>query len=1612
MNIYSNAFNFSSLLSGSVDLRTGQYSCRINLATLRPRGALEISREIALSFSMLKSDVSANYGAGWRMSNTELEFTTQTLTLMTGETYQIGGIPPVGGALLIKDKKLKNLMVKRVAESTLHVIYKDGTVEILSRPSGSGPYKISAIQFENGERFIFHYLGGDVLERVLDQDGRILLELTYIDALLVMADALVDGERYARTRIVYGNINNQMVSVTVPYDRAQAQPGGAAYTLVYRTPFLNGLLAISEVKSPMGCEELISYEENGHKYEDDKYIPRVTGWRRTPGANQPAIASIYNYSSPNNFTGYYSGSVFRPGEDNLYLVVGSYEYWAEESMIDLYDNDVVLSKTRNTYNKFHLLSEERVTREGTLATTNYIYNLLAGKLFPDQPANLQLPKLITKRYELLAGGAAREETWQIETDDYGNELSRTEATGVRTEYSYYPITGESGKCPAEPHGLFQRYLKHERLIPAGGSPAARLTEYGHTRVPPTGDRYVVLQQSSSQATGFSQLHAYYDTPLTLAGRLKSTTSTIDGQALVSHFSYTITGDTLSETRRLQGREGQWLESVRTLSLVNGRLLSMTRDGGSTLALAFDVSGRLLTETVSPGAPQQAQRCYAYHFATPGKGAHLITTDAQGSEAITYFDGMGRKVSDAQLMPAGAERVINTYRYDAQDRIVETVRFDYLKNDESRSLKSLHTYSRWGNASRVTRADGSATIDEYDPQLNLRTTGVEGAERHVTYFNEHNQPVKVERVGTDNRPVVVESRSYDGLGRCLSIMDVNATRTEFTYDSYDRVLTTLQKPTDGTASRLRKIDYVPGTSQDTVSAITIDGKRLGARTYDSLGRMASQVRGAGQPATWGYESGWSEPITMVSASGVRQSLAYDKELDSPTRIETAGLTPSLYGYDRVSGALTRSETNGLVHEVFYDANGYPEQDVQTAGGTSSTAKYAYSLAGRLLSHIAPDGQESRFDYDVHGRFMGVTTGALSIEQSYDALGRPETLVTTYEKKKKILSRIIYDSLGREAERRFEQDDAPLQAMTSTYHPNSMLATRVLKDASSRLVIGETFTYDAYLRLTRYRCEGPEHPKDQRGRGIVGQDFSFDGLNNITKVVTTFADGTADTCERFFQGSDPTQLTRLTHTNPKQDLTLTYDAAGNLQVGPSGQVYTFNGVEQLVEVKAGPFTYRYEYDAESRQVLARRNDELPVMLSYSGESLDTLVEGDKKIRYHQAESQVLARTGGVDGPQLHVNDASGSVRGVSASASGQAHVRRHYTPYGDAHMKFDDGKARTMADLQLPAFNGQRLDAAVNLYFLGNGQRVYDPDLMIFLQADPLSPFDEGGFNGYAYCAGNPVNMMDPSGLFPEWLKWTLTGLALAFSVVAFKFGGAALMAAIAAKTGTAALAAGVAATAAVASPAATATVVSATSTLAALTIASKAAITVGAGLGIISGSLGIASLSVTAVDKAMGWDRSQTVKDLGWASFGFSIASLAVGLGGAYTSAHMAYKLAASKPFGVGASPVGAAAFAARQRMLGLTYKFTDKAGVTPWSIAFGATRAALRFINLGRSIQTRFASSTKPTDGDAPASALPQSQPAVPRVVDMPSSSIGFYQAYRDEATRIRQPILTELMKG
>ncbi|PWB34052.1 hypothetical protein DCO48_07040 [Pseudomonas sp. SDI] len=60
-----------------------------------------------------------------------------------------------------------------------------------------------------------------------------------------------------------------------------------------------------------------------------------------------------------------------------------------------------------------------------------------------------------------------------------------------------------------------------------------------------------------------------------------------------------------------------------------------------------------------------------------------------------------------------------------------------------------------------------------------------------------------------------------------------------------------------------------------------------------------------------------------------------------------------------------------------------------------------------------------------------------------------------------------------------------------------------------------------------------------------------------------------------------------------------------------------------------------------------------------------------------------------------------------------------------------------------FNGERIDPATGCYLLGQ-YRFFNPLLMRFISPDSWAPLGAGGLNAYAYCVGDPINKVDPSG----------------------------------------------------------------------------------------------------------------------------------------------------------------------------------------------------------------------------------------------------------------------------
>jgi RHS repeat-associated protein len=159
-------------------------------------------------------------------------------------------------------------------------------------------------------------------------------------------------------------------------------------------------------------------------------------------------------------------------------------------------------------------------------------------------------------------------------------------------------------------------------------------------------------------------------------------------------------------------------------------------------------------------------------------------------------------------------------------------------------------------------------------------------------------------------------------------------------------------------------------------------------------------------------------------------------------------------------------------------------------------------------------------------------------------------------------------------------------------------------------------------------------------------------------------------------------------------------------------------------------RYTHDPLDRLASCAPLAEAMARRFYKAGQLVTEIQGAEQRTYLRADSQILAQNN-QSASALLATDRQNSVLHAEDTAIA-------YSPYGHR-----EAVARLPG---LPGFNGEQPDWVTGHYLLGNGYRAYNPTLMRFNSPDSLSPFGEGGLNGYAYCVGDPVNRSDPTGHF--------------------------------------------------------------------------------------------------------------------------------------------------------------------------------------------------------------------------------------------------------------------------
>ena len=254
---------------------------------------------------------------------------------------------------------------------------------------------------------------------------------------------------------------------------------------------------------------------------------------------------------------------------------------------------------------------------------------------------------------------------------------------------------------------------------------------------------------------------------------------------------------------------------------------------------------------------------------------------------------------------------------------------------------------------------------------------------------------------------------------------------------------------------------------------------------------------------------------------------------------------------------------------------------------------------------------------------------------------------------------------------------------SFEYNGNQCKRVADDADVRLTYSGAFDFvDGVSRTTEYSYNANGALTEDSNRGI--RSISYDVLDNPVSV--SMRNGNS---VEYVYAADGRKL-RAVHSTPKR-----------VKVGN-------HVVQKTIKTKTD---YINNYIFE--------NDK-PVMFLFNG-------------GYYSFDSE-----GNMDGCHLYVQDYQGNNRMVVNAYTDEVEQISHYYPYG-ALM----GDISTQPEKQNFKYSGKELDRTYGLDLYDFHARLYDPIGPGFTSIDPLAE-KYYGISPYAYCAGDPVNCVDPTG----------------------------------------------------------------------------------------------------------------------------------------------------------------------------------------------------------------------------------------------------------------------------
>ena len=509
----------------------------------------------------------------------------------------------------------------------------------------------------------------------------------------------------------------------------------------------------------------------------------------------------------------------------------------------------------------------------------------------------------------------------------------------------------------------------------------------------------------------------------------------------------------------------------------------------------------------------------------------------------------------------------------------------------------------------------------------------------------------------------------------------------------------------------------GSSGDAGYAVLLDGQAvelaggrfLSAQYYDSYDFLSrSEFSELGFENDPNYGKRYTGGDKSLHTGSIRTSLSPQQTVRMP----------EAYYYD-LHGRLVQS--NGRNHLggkdrylARYDFTGRPVQTRESHSSSASgsqrglTTTLAYDHDGRLSSQrlalsSATIPMTTNYSYDEAGRLSEKTLGPTPVSYTYNVRGWIG----------KIASAPFVSELRYENPR---YGGAPLYS--------GMVSQWTWKHGQQP-ENDYVFSYDGVGRMV-----AAKHFVDgARTDGYTERGIRYDANGNLLAISRTAGGAVSDSL-RFTLGGDVLLDVSGTSTGVFE-----YDPSGNLvKDGLNRLEFSYNclNLMQTVQTTVGASKAQFTYGSDGRKLSEKAR-------TGGFEYLGSLIYAYRGGTLSLAQAVTDEGTIQSAGVNYFIRDHLGSVRAV-VDHTGKIVERNDYYPFGGRH----ENASLPLTSVNRYKFGGKETLEPVSLDMLDFGARFYDPRIARWNTQDPLAE-KYFSLSPYNYCAGNPITLVDPTGM---------------------------------------------------------------------------------------------------------------------------------------------------------------------------------------------------------------------------------------------------------------------------